>query len=180
MKKILLLFGIVLLLLACDETDEEKTETSQSLTTVANWPVIDFKKDYTIQVPEDYKYNGYSIRFEGNTFLKASADDKIIMESSYGTPTYKYDFGIALPDTVPAQDQIRTRNGEIMLLDHRESFSDNGEIVGYLYYSLWQVCNGQLYWKVDGEFKAALMLEFPPTELGMIKKIISTIKSKQP
>lgn len=178
MKNIFLLLGIVLLLSACNENKEDKEPTCQSLVSVAEWPVIDFKKDYTIQVPADFKYNGYSIGFEGNTFLKASADDKILLEASFGSGTHFYDFGKILSDTVPAMDQIKTRNGELMLLDQRVSFCNNDEIVGYLYYSQWQVCNGQLYWKADGKFQAALALEFPYTELETIKKIISTIKKK--
>lgn len=178
MKNILLFLGIVLFLSACNDKNEDKTPTCQSLTTNNQWPTIDFKKDYTIQVPGDYKYNGYSAGFEGNTFLKASGDDKITLEAAFGTGTHFYDFGNVLSDTVPAQDQLRTHNGELMVLDHRESFCNNDEIVGYLYYSQWQVCNGQLYWKVNDKFQAALVLEFPYTELGTIKKIISTIKIK--
>lgn len=179
MKKILLFLGIVLLWSACEETNVEKTPTCQSLTTIKEWPTIDFKEHYTIQVPADFQYNGLVHGFEGNSFLKASADGKIILESNYGTGLHFLDFGKVLSDTIPVQDQIRTKNGEWMLLDQRESFCNNDEIVGYLYYSQWQVCNGQLYWKVDGKFQAALVLEFPISEMQTIKKIISSIKIKQ-
>lgn len=179
MKKILLVFGIILALSACEETNEEKTETCQSLTTVAEWPTIDFKTNFTIQVPADYKFEGFYHYFEGNSFHKESADGKIILESNYGTWTHRFEFGYSLPDTIPTQNQLRTINGELLLLDHRESFCEHGEIVGYLYYSMWQVCNGQLYWKVNNEYLAALELEFPPSELETIRKIIRTIKPKQ-
>jgi hypothetical protein len=179
MKKILLLLGIVFLLAACEETNEEKTPTSQSLTTIKEWPTIDFKEHYTIQVPADFTGPGFDHFFEGNTFHKESADGKIILESYYGTWAYKYDFGMVLPDSIPAQDQVKNSKGEKIYLDFRESFCNKDEIVGYLYYSQWQVCNGQLYWKVDGKFQAALVVEFPYSELGTINKIISTIKVKQ-
>lgn len=179
MRNILVLFGIVLLLIGCEETNEEKAQTCQSLTTVADWTTIDFKENYTIQVPEDFIRNGLTHGFEGNTFFKTSPDERIILESYYGTWTRKFDFGPVLPDSIPASEQVRNRKGELINLDHRETFCNDSEIVGYLYYSQEEVCYGQLYWKAENQFQAALLVEFQLSELETVKKIIRTIKIKQ-
>src|ERR1035437_8741056 len=91
MNKTLIFFSLVFLLISCKKSDNEDFY----LTTIYSWTKIDFKTNYTIQVPQEFI--GYGMGgFEGNSFYKSSADNKIKLSSGYCNSLFCFDFGDSL------------------------------------------------------------------------------------
>jgi hypothetical protein len=162
----------------CKKNEEVKVVPDFNLTTIANWPTIDFKAQYTIQVPAEFIGPGVQQGFEGNSFSKSSADGKIQLHGGFGTILGIMDFGMVLPNPVPAEVQIRNNNSELVTLDNREIFYQNAEIIAYFYYSNNTVSKGELYWYVSNAFLSALSIDFELSELETVNKIIKSIKLK--
>ena len=68
MKKTAIFILTAILFTCCTKNDDVKVDNYLSLTTISGWPQIDFKTDYTIQVPVEFKGAGMQ-GFEGNSFF---------------------------------------------------------------------------------------------------------------
>lgn len=167
MKKISLFFLIIFLLTNCRKNHEE-----------TDWKTIDFKYNYTIQVPVGFT-GGVQPGFEGNSFYAASADKKIQLYSGYGYALGVNDFGDALQNPVPQNIQVTDyTNSKLITLDKIENFYQGSQIIGILFYFNDNNSWGRLYWKDDNVFKDALEIDFNLTDLETVNKIIQSIKRK--
>lgn len=177
MKKTAIFILTAILLTCCTKNDDVKVDNNLSLTTISGWPQIDFKTDYTIQVPVEFKGAGMQ-GFEGNSFFKSSADDKIILESGYSSSLFTFDFGDTLQIPTPKSIQVMNKNSRLITLDKTELVYQNSDIIGIFYYSNIAVSRGRLYWKDTNLFRQALEVDFQLSELETVNKIIETIKRK--
>jgi hypothetical protein len=179
MKKNILLFGIVFFLISCKDSNEGETDSCHSLSTIAKWTTIDFKDNYTIQIPKEFIGPGVQYSFEGNYFYDTTADGKIQLSSGYGGSTYIMQFGPVLPNPVPKEVLVMNNSSKSITLDQIETFCSNSEIVGYLFYSNEDISRGRLYWKNRDNYQAMLEIDFYLSELETVNKIIESIKQKK-
>ena len=177
MKKVIVLALAVILTQTCNKDNSDKNVRSISLQSVPSWTTIDFKSDYTIQVPPDFEGQGM-VGFEGNTFGMHSSDSLIILEYIYCTGLFCYDFGDSLQSPAPGSLSVKDRSGNILVLDKVDNFVQDSETKGILYYSGDNATNGRLYWKNNGVFQQALQITFHASELSTVEKIIGSIKRK--
>ncbi len=176
MKKTIIFFLLIISLTGCKKDEDEQLNCIQ-LTTINDWTTIDFKADYTIQLPEGFEGPGM-VGFEGNTFYKNSTDDKIILGYMYCGPLWCEDFGDTLQTPVPDNIQVMGNFDYLITLNKKEYFCQDSEITGVLYYSTDDITKSRLYWKDNGYLKQALELEFYLSELETVKSIIGTIERK--
>jgi len=177
MNKILIFILTFFLLASCKRNEEVKYDNCLSLTTIAGWSTIDFKTDYTIQVPVEFKGGGLQ-GFEGQSFSKTSADDRIILESGYSNSLYTFDFGDILQSPAPKSIQVLNNHSKLITLDKTELFCKNSDIIGIFYYSNIDISKGRLFWKDTNLYRQALEVDFYLSELETVNKIIETIKRK--
>jgi hypothetical protein len=177
MKKISMLILIIFLLINCRKTEEVKNNNCLSLTTITGWEKIDFKTDYTIQVPVEFKGDGLQ-GFEGNSFYKSSADDKIKLSSGYSNSLFTFDFGDTLQNPAPKSIQVMNNFSKLITLDKTEIFCQNSETIGVFYYSNIDISRGRLYWKDTNPYRQALEVDFYLSQLETVNKIIETIKRR--
>lgn len=179
MKKSLIFSLIILLLVSCKNNDEDENENvdCHNLTTIADWTKVNFKTNYTIQVPTGYVGGGMQ-GFEGNTFSKSSTDNKIQLNSGYCNSLFCFDFGDTLRNPIPQSIQVTNNSSDLVTLNKIETFCQNSEVIGYLFYSNNDISRGRLYWKDENAFKEALEIDFYLSELETVKNIIETIKRK--
>jgi hypothetical protein len=177
MKKISILFVIIFLFISCRKNYEEISNTPLNLITIPGWPIIDFKIDYTIQVPTGFVGAGLE-GFEGKSFTKSSADNTIQLNGGYSNSLSILDFGDTLPNPVPASIQVVNNSAQLITLDHIENFYQDSQTIGVLFYSNAGISRGRLYWKDDNVFKQALEIDFNLSELNTLNKIIQSIKRK--
>lgn len=177
MKKISIFCLIIFLLINCRKNDESDFVNDLNLTTIPGWRTIDFKTNYTIQVPEGFLGLGMT-GFEGNTFYKSSADRKFVIFYGYSNSLFCSDFGDTLPNPVPRSVQARNFSSQLLTLDHSENFYQDSQIIGVLYYLNADHSWGRLFWKDGDIFKDALEIDFNLTELETVNKIIQSIKRK--
>ncbi|HAH23010.1 MAG TPA: hypothetical protein DCL77_04480 [Prolixibacteraceae bacterium] len=177
MNKIFVYFLVIFLFANCKKEDELKESNSFNMATVAEWPTIDFKTGYTIQVPAEYIGNGM-VGFEGNEFYKVSPDDKIQLNYYYGSSMHHVDFGDALPFPYPKEVRVTNSLSELVVMDKMEVFIQKPDTIALFYYSNSTISRGRLYWKVDTDFNAALEVDFNLLDLPTVNKIIGTIRKK--
>ena len=157
--------------------------TCNNLTSVDSWTTINFKTNYSIQVPSGFKGLGMA-GFEGNTFFKFSNDTTIILEYGYCNDLFCNDFGDTLQTTIPLSIKVKDNSNNLIGLDKIQKFCQNSETIGILYYSNDSISNSKLYWnsrlywKDNGLFKQAMQIKFPASGLETTKEIIETIKSR--
>jgi hypothetical protein len=173
MKRILSIFLLLFLLLSCKKNDNEVN----NLLTTEGWSEIDFKGNYTIQIPRDFVGVGMS-GFEGNTFFKSSSDNKIKLSYAYCNSLFCSDFGDSLKSSIPQNMNIVNNYSKSVTLDHMKCFRRNSDTIGILYYSTNDPVHGRLYWKDKDVFKQALELEFNIAKFDTVSTIIETIRSK--
>ena len=183
MKKIIFLLLIIASCVGCKKDNGMENSACNKLTIVNSWTKINFKANYTIQVPPGF--NGLGMAgFEGNTFSKFSDDTTIILESGYCNDLFCNDFGDTLQITIPSSIKIKDNSNNLITLDKIQRFCQNEETVGVLFYSNDSFSksklyfNSRLYWKDNGLFKQAMQIKFPPSGLETVNKIIETIKSR--
>jgi hypothetical protein len=173
MKKLILIAFIFALLSACAKDSDD----GYNLASIDGWSTINFKSNYTIQIPDGFEGIG-TAGFEGNTFSKYSADNKINLSYNYCNYLFCNDFGDPLGNSIPESVQVRNNSGVLITLNKRESFYQNTEKVGILYYSDNEISRGRLFWKDSGTLKAALEIDFNLSEFETVNKIIGSIKTK--
>jgi hypothetical protein len=167
----------------CKKDNSIENAECNNLTTVESWTTINFKTNYTMQVPSGFKGSGMD-GFEGNTFFKFSNDTTIILEYGYCNDLFCNDFGDTLPTIIPVSIIVKDNSNNLIRLDKIQRFCQNAETIGVLYYSNDSISNrklywnGRLYWKDNGLFKQAMQIKFPASEFETAKGIIETIKSK--
>jgi hypothetical protein len=170
-------------LMSCQKDNSIENAECNNLTTIDSWTTINFKTNYTIQVPSGFKGLGMN-GFEGNTFSKFSNDTSIILTYGYSNGLFCFDFGDTLQTIMPASIKVKDNSENLITLDKVQRFCQNTETIGVLYYSEDSISNsklywnGRLYWKDNGLFKQAMEIKFPASELETAKEIIETIKSK--
>jgi hypothetical protein len=172
MKKIVLILFIFTFLIAC-----EKSNNGYNLTSIDSWTIINFKSNYTIQVPDGFEGIGMA-GFEGNTFFKNSPDNKIKLSYAYCNALFCNDFGDSLGNPIPNSISVKNNSGVLITLNKREYFYQNSDLSGILYYSNNDPSRGRLFWKDSDILKAALEIDFNLSEIDTVKEIIGTIKSK--
>ncbi len=178
MKKLIVFFLFILWLTSCRKDDRNDNTTCNNLATFPGWTTIDFKTNYTIQVPEGFEGVGMT-GFEGYTFFKNSKDNKITLSYFYCGPLSCADFGDALSDSIPKSLQITGDFDALITLNKIEYFCQNSETLGILYYSNnSDITKGRLYWKDNGKLKQALELQFYLSEIETVREIIASIKRK--
>ena len=177
MKKILLLSLIISLLINCRKNNEGEYVNDFNLTTISGWPTIDFKTNYSIQVPAAFVGLGLT-GFEGKSFYKTSADHTLILYGGYSTGLFTVDFGDTLQNPVPKSIQVISTYSQLMTLDQIETFYQDSQIAGILFYANADHSWGRLYWKDDNLFKDALHIDFKLSDLETVNKIIRSIKRK--
>lgn len=177
MKKISIFCLIIFLLINCRKNDESDFVNDLNLTTIPGWPTIDFKTNYTIQVPEAFS-GGVQPGFEGNSFYAYSTDKKIQLNSGYGWALGVNDFGEKLGNPQPKSIQVITNLSTTVILDQIEYFKQITDTAGIFYYSKSGASRGRLYWRDNGVLKDALEIDFNLTELETVNKIIQSIKRK--
>jgi hypothetical protein len=177
MKKFIMLSAIFCLLLSCKKSPEKsETPGCYTLTQIDGWPKINFKSNYTIQVPNEFEGLGM-MGFEGNTFSKHSPDYKIYLDYGYcGNGLFCFDFGDPLAHPAPDYIQILTKLRLSVTTNKIKYFCQNSDTVGLLYYIDNDNANGRLFWKDNNIFKAALNVDFSLTEITTVNKIIGSIK----
>jgi hypothetical protein len=173
MKKLILITSFFTFLIAC----EKNSDNGYNLTSIDGWTTINFKSNYTIQIPDGFEGIGMA-GFEGNTFSKFSADNKINLFYGYCNDLFCNDFGDPLANPVPNSLQVSTNSAVLITLNKREYFYQNSEVVGVLYYSDNEISRGRLFWKDSSTLKAALEIDFNLSEIETVNKIIETIKTK--
>jgi len=173
MNKILIFIALVFLFIGCEKSDIEDFD----LTTIYGWAKIDFKTNYTIQVPQEFLGEGMG-GFEGNTFFKYSADFKIMLSAGYCSSLFCHDFGDTFKNPEPKSIQVVNTYSKRVTLDQIEYFHQKSEIMGIFYFSKTDTASGRLYWKDNGVYKQALEVQFDLAKLNTINQIIETIKSK--
>jgi hypothetical protein len=174
---------LLAILMSCQKYNSIENSSCNNLTTVDTWTTINFKTNYTIQVPSGFKGLGM-YGFEGNTFSKFSNDTTIILEYGYCDDLFCNDFGDTLQTTMPLSIKVKDNSDNLITLDKIQRFCQNSETIGVLYYSNDSISNsklywnGRIYWKDNGLFKQAMQIKFPASELETVKEIIETIKSR--
>jgi len=182
-KNIIAILIIIILITNCKKDDNKVNTSCNNLTTIDGWSTINFKTNYTIQVPSGFKGLGMA-GFEGNTFSKFSNDTAIILEYGYCNDLFCNDFGDTLQTTIPLSIKVKDNSNNLITLDKIQRFCQNAETIGVLYYSNDSISNiklywnSRLYWKDNGLFKQAMQIKFPASGLETAKEIIETIKSK--
>lgn len=176
MKKLVITTVVIFFFIACKKDPAIRTSCNK-LTPIAGWNTIDFKTNYTIQVPVNFIGQGMT-GFEGYTFSKNSPDTKITLTYSYCGPLHCNDFGDTLVNPAPAHIEAMNDKGDTISLNKTEYFCQNFQTVGILYFANDSIRTGRLYWKDHGIMKQALELEYYPQNAGTIKKIIKSIKQK--
>jgi hypothetical protein len=171
-----LLFGI--LLTTCHKNDLIENPSCYNLANFDNWETINFKTNYTIQVPINFIGPGMQ-GFEGNTFSKSSANNRIQLSYFYANSLSCFDFGDTLTSEIPNSILVINDLSQLITLNNIESFCKNGELMGYLYYSNNNFSRGRLFWKDGNVFKQALEINFYLSELNTVNNIIETIKRKE-
>jgi hypothetical protein len=178
MKKIISFFLFILLLTNCSKDDDTANVNINKLTTFPGWTTINFKTNYTIQVPEGFEGVGMT-GFEGNMFFKSSKDNKIVLSYSYCGPLFCNDFGDTLSNQIPKSVQVMGDFDMLITLSKIEYFCQNSETVGILYYSNnGDITKGRLYWKDNGTLKQALELQFYISEIQTVRGVAESIKRK--
>ena len=163
------------LLIGCKKNEDNIN--CYELTSFDNWTTIDFKTNYTIQVPNEFVGCGLE-GFEGRTFNKFSADTKIQLRSGYCNSLFCNDFGDSISSSVPKSIQVLDNSSKTITLNQIEYFCQNSKKIGILYYSESDTSRGRLYWKDNGTLKDALEIYFSLAKLDTINMIIETIKRK--
>jgi hypothetical protein len=176
MKPYFIFILSLLFLVSCKKETTINRVECNSLKTIGDWPVISFKYNYTIQVPDTFEGDGM-VGFEGPVFYKNSADNKIKLYYSYCKPLWCDEFGDTLPNTIPGSIKVMGNFDIPVTLDKTAFFCKDEESMGILYYSINDITKGRLYWKDNGILKQALEVEFKLSELETVKKIIETIKN---
>jgi hypothetical protein len=177
MKKIVLLFLIACFLINCRKNDEGEIVNDFCLTTISGWPTMDFKTNYSIQVPAAFIGLGLT-GFEGKSFYAASADRTIILYGGYNTGLMAVDFGDTLQNPVPKSIQSISTFSQLITLDQIETFYNDSQIAGIFFYANADHSWGRLYWKDGNVFKNALQIDFKLSDLETVNKIIQSIKRK--
>ena len=177
MKKIPIIILTIFLLTSCTKNEEVNNDNRLNLTTISGWTTIDFKTDYTIQVPTDFIGGGLQ-GFEGNSFYKSSADNKILLESGYSNNLFTFDFGETLQNPAPKSIQLINKLSKLITLDKIEFFCQNSDTLGVFYYANIPISNGRLFWKNTNQYRQALEVDFSLAELETVNKIIETIKRR--
>ena len=177
------IFISVILISGCRKQNVIENTACNDLTTIDNWTTIDFKTDYTIQVPSNYKGLGM-IGFEGNTFNKSSNDGTIVLDYGYCNGLFCFDFGDTIKTELPACLQVKDELYNLLVLDKVERFCQDSKTIGVLYFTFDTIryknlyWNSRLYWEDKGLFKQAMQIKFSPSEIETVKEIIETIKAK--
>jgi len=178
MKLILTFLLIIIVLTHCEKDVSTAKPNIYTLTTVDGWLTINFKTNYTIQVPNDFLGIGMA-GFEGNTFEKYSKDSKIILSYAYSNGgTFFYDFGDNLQHPIPKNLTVKDQSGISHTLDKTDFYTQNSDTLGIFYYSNDTLAFGKVYWLDNGFFKQALDIKFYSSECLIVQLIISTIKRK--
>jgi hypothetical protein len=181
--KIIAILIIIILITNCKKDNSIENAACNNLTTADGWTTINFKTNYTIQVPSGYKGSGMA-GFEGNTFFKFSNDTTIILEYGYCNDLFCTDFGDTLQTTIPLIIKVKDNSNNLITLDKIQKFCQNAETIGVLYFSNDSISNsklywnGRLYWKDNGLFKQAMQIKFQASGLETVNEIIETIKSR--
>jgi len=183
MKNLFVIIGALTLITNCKKEENIEHASCNNLTTENSWSIINFKTDYSIQVPDGFKGPGM-VGFEGNNFFKYSSDTSIIFEYGYCNGLFCFDFGDTLKSPIPNSIKVKDNAGNLITLNNIQKFCLNSETVGVLYYLddlvsdnplYW---NSRLYWKDNGQFKQAMQIRFQSSGLKTVNEIIQTIKSK--
>ncbi len=178
MKIILYILTLSMVIVSCRKVEpDEPSNNCTKLTSIDSWPQIDFKSNYTIQIPEDFEGPGM-VGFEGNIFNKNSKDEKISLNYAYCTALWCIDFGDTLQSPVPETIKIIGGYDMPVNLNMRIQFCKDSDIKGILYFNDEDIASGRLYWMEDNLFRQALELNFHITELETVVKIMTTIKER--
>lgn len=149
-----------------------------NLTTVDGWTTINFKTNYTIQVPNDFVGMGMN-GFEGNMFEKYSKDNTIYLSYAYSNGgTFFYDFGDTLQNPIPKSQIVKDQSNNFHSLDKMDFYILNSDTSGIFYYSSDSIAYGRVYWSDYGFYKQALDIKFDYSKSELVHLIISTIKRK--
>jgi hypothetical protein len=171
------LIFLTLFFVSC-EKDDDLNVGKYELSTVPSWITIDFKSEYTIQVPDGYEGIGMA-GFEGNTFTKYSSDRSVFLTYGFCNSLFCYDFGDTLHKPLPLPLVIKDKQeDESIVLSKISKFYEGSILMGIFYYSNETLSEGRLYWKDNEQFKQALKVNFNQTNLDTVINIISTIKKK--
>lgn len=149
---------------------KEKEEINQ-------WSTFNFKKNYTIEVPPGFT-GGIVKGFEGSTFSGTTENKRVRLSYSYCTLLYCFDFGDRLKYPFRDSIQIKDTTSQLITLNKVETFYQDYELIGILYYSNNDLAKGRLFWKEDNFFKQALEIDFYSSDYITVTKIINSIKRK--
>ena len=176
MKKLLLIFTIVILLFSCKK-DNAILPDSTELQQQEGWSTEPFKSEYTIQFP-DYYTGGYIQGFEGGSFSKVRDNSAVSMSYGFSDGLQMYDFGDTLTDE--SATSIDVPQGDIlMFLNQRTDFTYHGSVEGILFHNDAQnIRRGELYWKDNGLFRDALTIYYDADLEGEVICILKTIQHK--
>jgi len=175
MIRLFLLF--IILLAACEKNDHTENVECFNMASNDDWITINFKTNYTIQVPHEYEGPGMA-GFEGNTFVTFSGDGKVYLAYGYCSSLFCYDFGDTIKSPFPKWITIKNSEGDHLVLNRSEKFCNDSNIMGIFYYSNDAISEGRLYWNDNDIFKQSLTVKFDLIELDTIISIIKTIKRK--
>jgi hypothetical protein len=165
MKKLLLVIVIFNFLIACNKSSDN------------DWITIDFKTNYTIQIPEDFIGLGM-VSFEGITFSKHSPDNKINLTYAYCNGLECFDFGDPITKPIPSSIQVLNSNAQQITLDRISVFYQMTDTLAILYYSSGEISEGRLFWKDENILKNALEIDFNYSDIQTVNKIIFSIQKK--
>jgi hypothetical protein len=169
---------IAMLIVSCEKEDINYHINNDNLTTIPEWTIIDFKTNYTIQVPLNFFGIGMA-GFEGNTFSKYSNDGSILLTYGFCDGLFCYDFGDTLQKPFPLRLSINENSGdEHIILNEIIKYYDQTVLMGIFFYSNNAISYGRLYWNDNDYFKQAMSAKFHYSKLDTVIKIISTIKRK--
>lgn len=172
MNKIFLAISLSILFLSCKKEEiifNDSTELQQQF----SWKTEKFKAGYSIQFPGYYE-GGFVQGFEGATFQKLRDDTRANFLYSFSNGLQNFDFGDTLIDE--SIDSI-TYGDMMVILPYRRDFTENGQIVGILFYNdPWSISMGVLYWKDGGVFKNALLVGYANDLKDEMLTILKTIK----
>ena len=175
MKKLILTILVVFSIFSCKEKIDDEKYPQINMVTIDSWSTINFKTNYTIQIPDGFEGIGMA-GFEGNTFSKFSPE--ISLSYGYCNGLFCFDFGDTLKIPFPKSIQLGIGTTEKVTLTEKEYFNLDTTIVGVFYYLKNTNSMGRLFFKDHDSFKAALEVIFPLNRIQTVDSIIGTIKHK--
>jgi hypothetical protein len=174
-KKIFVMLFVIGLISCRKENIIEKNciEISQN----ATWKIENFKREYAIQIPDNYEGVGM-VGFEGNVYSKKRTDNKVELSYSFCGPLFCNDFGENLSSPFPQSILAKDKTGKDIVLMKQKEFCTSEKVTGVFYSNNLENAFGKFYLSDNEVFKEALTVSYVKTEQLDVEEILRTIRKR--